>query len=85
MNLMKNRKAGYILTGQWAKKAYQEASIYGEAIKLASSEDKTFSTYRTAPILIFRMILIMYIFVRTTQFMNQIQKTPEYKRTYIGR
>ena len=31
------------MTGQWAKKAYQEASIYGEAVKLASSEDKTFS------------------------------------------
>ena len=43
MNLMKNKVADYIVTGQWAKKAYQEASIYGEAIKLASSEDKTFS------------------------------------------
>lgn len=43
MNLMKNRKAGYILTGQWAKKAYAEAKIYGEAVELASSADKTFS------------------------------------------
>ena len=43
MNLMKNRKAGYIVTGQWAKKAYQEAKIYGEAIELASSADQTFS------------------------------------------
>ena len=43
MNLMKNKKAGYIITGQWAKKAYQEAKIYGEAIELASSADKTFS------------------------------------------
>ena len=43
MNLMKNKVADFIITGQWAKKAYQEASIYGEAIKLASSEDKTFS------------------------------------------
>lgn len=43
MNLMKNKKAGYIVTGQWAKKAYQEASVYGEAVKLASSEDQTFS------------------------------------------
>ena len=33
MNLMKNRVADYIVTGQWAKKAYQ----------IASSEDKTFS------------------------------------------
>jgi phosphoserine aminotransferase len=40
---MKNKKAGYIVTGQWAKKAYQEAQIYGEAVKLASSEDQTFS------------------------------------------
>ena len=43
MNLMKNKKAGYIVTGMWAKKAYQEAKIYGEAIELASSADETFS------------------------------------------
>ncbi len=43
MNLMKNRKAGYIVTGQWAKKAYQEAKLYGEAVELASSADETFS------------------------------------------
>lgn len=43
MNLMKNRVADYIVTGQWAKKAYQEASLYGKANKIASSEDKTFS------------------------------------------
>ena len=43
MNLMKNKKAGYIVTGQWAKKAFQEAKLYGEAIELASSADETFS------------------------------------------
>ena len=43
MNLMKNRVADYIVTGQWAKKAFQEAAIYGKANKIASSEDKTFS------------------------------------------
>ena len=43
MNLMKNRVADYIVTGQWAKKAYQEAAKYGKANKIASSEDKTFS------------------------------------------
>ena len=43
MNLMKNGVADYIVTGQWAKKAYQEASLYGKANKIASSEDKTFS------------------------------------------
>jgi phosphoserine aminotransferase len=43
MNLMKNKVADYIVTGQWAKKAFQEAKIYGTANKIASSEDKTFS------------------------------------------
>ena len=43
MNLMKNRVADFIVTGQWAKKAYQEAQKYGKANKIASSEDKTFS------------------------------------------
>ena len=43
MNLMKNKVADYIVTGQWAKKAWQEAGKYGKANKIASSEDKTFS------------------------------------------
>lgn len=43
MNLMKNRAADYIITGQWAKKAYQEAGMYGQANAIASSEDRTFS------------------------------------------
>lgn len=43
MNLMKNRVADYIVTGQWAKKAYQEAQKFGTVHKIASSEDKTFS------------------------------------------
>ena len=43
MNLMKNGVADYIVTGQWAKKAYQEAQKFGDAKCIASSEDKTFS------------------------------------------
>ncbi len=43
MNLMKNKVADYIVTGQWAKKAYQEAKMYGQANCIASSADKTFS------------------------------------------
>ncbi len=43
MNLMKNGVADYIVTGQWAKKAYQEAQKYGKANCIASSADKTFS------------------------------------------
>lgn len=43
MNLMKNKVADFIITGQWAKKAYNEAKKYGKANVLASSEDKIFS------------------------------------------
>lgn len=43
MNLMKNKVADYIVTGQWAKKAYEEAKKYGKANKIATSEDETFS------------------------------------------
>ena len=43
MNLMKNRVADYIITGQWAKKAHKEAGMYGQANVVASSADKTFS------------------------------------------
>lgn len=43
MNLMKNKVADYIITGQWAKKAAAEAKRYGKINELASSADKTFS------------------------------------------
>ncbi len=44
LNLMnKNHKADYIITGQWANKAYKEAARYGEARVVASSADKTYS------------------------------------------
>lgn len=44
LNLMnKNHKADFVITGQWANKAYQEASRYGKCNVIASSKDKTFS------------------------------------------
>ncbi len=42
-NLMKNRVADHILTGQWSTKAWKEAQNFGKAVVVASSEDKTFS------------------------------------------
>ena len=43
MNLMKNKVADYIVTGQWAKKAAKEAELYGKVNVIASSADETFS------------------------------------------
>lgn len=43
MNLMRNRVAGYIVTGQFAKKAWKEAQLFGQANAVASSADKNFT------------------------------------------
>ena len=43
MNLMRNGVADYIITGVWAKKACQEAKLYGQANVIASSADENFS------------------------------------------
>lgn len=44
LNLMNGTgKADFVITGQWANKAYQEAARYGDAHVVASSKDKTFS------------------------------------------
>ena len=43
MNLMKNRVADYVLTGNWAKKAAEEATLYGKVNIIASSKDKNYS------------------------------------------
>lgn len=43
MNLMKNRVGNYIITGQWAKKAWKEAAKYGKSVAIASSEDQMFN------------------------------------------
>ena len=61
MNMMnRHHKAGYILTGQWATKAWKEAKIYGDAVALASAQ-------------IFRsqMIWTMFTSARTIPFMEQ--------------
>jgi phosphoserine aminotransferase len=44
LNLMnKSGEADFVITGQWATKAFKEAARYGKANEVASSKDKTFS------------------------------------------
>ena len=70
MNFMRNRKADYILTGYWAKKAYEEAKRYGLINIAASSEGIIFHISRIA--VIWKMIRtrIMYICVKIIQSME---------------
>ena len=71
MNLMKNRVADYIITGQWAKKAFKEAQIYGKANAVASSEIRPFPIFRTAPIFPSARTRTMSISAKTTPFTGQ--------------
>lgn len=43
LNLMRNKVADYIITGEWAKKAAKEAAKYVKVNKIATSEDKNFT------------------------------------------
>ena len=43
LNLMHTGKADYIVTGNFSKKAWQEGQIYGEAVKIGDSSDKTYT------------------------------------------
>ena len=43
LNLLKRGKADYIVSGSWSKKAYKEATKYGDISCIGSSEDKTFN------------------------------------------
>ena len=80
MNLMKNGVADYIVTGQWAKKAYTEAQKYGKANKIASSEDKTFSYIPDCSDLPISGMQIMCISVKTIQFTEQSTRSFQTQR-----
>lgn len=71
MNLMKNGVADYIVTGQWAKKAYQEARSTVRLSRWLLRKMKPSPTFRTAPICPSMMMQIMCISVRITPFMVQ--------------
>jgi len=79
LNLMnKNKKADYIITGQWAKKAYKEASRYGNARAVASSEDKTFSYIPTVtPDMIDPEADYVHICMNNTIYGTKWQELPE--------
>ena len=76
MNLMKNKVADYIVTGQWAKKSISGAQKYGKVNKITNFRKIRYSPiFRIAPICQSARMQTMYIFVRTTPFMVQRTKT----------
>ncbi|MCL2054535.1 MAG: 3-phosphoserine/phosphohydroxythreonine transaminase [Oscillospiraceae bacterium] len=79
LNLMnKSGKADFVITGQWAKKAYDEAARYGDCKIIASSKDKTFSYIPTLDKSEFRADAdYFHICLNNTIFGTKFSKLPE--------
>jgi phosphoserine aminotransferase len=71
MNLMKTGKADYIITGQWAKKAYEEGRNMVKQRQLPHQLTRHSHIFLTAQTLLLMMMQIMFISAKTTLFMVQ--------------
>jgi len=77
MNLM-NKKSAYLVTGEWASKAFKEAKIYGEAVEVASSKDKNFS-YIPKQYTVPEDADYFHITTNNTIFGTELKKDPDVK------
>ena len=74
MNLMKNKVADYIVTGQWAKKAYQKLRNTEKQTRSHLLKIKPSAISRTAVICRSARMQTTYTSVRTTPFTAQNSK-----------
>ncbi len=78
MNLMRNKVADYIASGNWSKKAFKEAKLYGDAACVASSEDDNFTYVPEVDGLTFRENAdYVYICQNETVYGTRYSKLPE--------
>ena len=78
MNLMQNKVADYIVSGNWSKKAFKEAKLYGDARCIASSEDENFTYVPDVDGLTFSPDAdYIYICQNETVYGNRYTKLPE--------
>ena len=78
MNLLKNGKADYIVSGGWSKKAVKEAKLYGDIRLVASSEDENFTYVPDVDGMEFREDAdYVYICENETVYGNKYHKLPE--------
>lgn len=75
MNLM-NRKSGYLVTGQWAGKAFKEAGLFGEAVEVASSKDSNFN-YIPKHYVVPEDLDYLHITTNNTIYGTEIKKDPD--------
>ncbi len=77
MNLM-NNKSAYLVTGEWASKAFKEAKIYGDAVEVASSKDKNFN-YIPKDYTVPSDADYFHITTNNTIFGTELKKDPDVK------
>lgn len=77
------KKAGYLNSGVWAKKAMKEAKLFGEVVEVASSADANYSFYPkdwTCP----TDLDYLHITTNNTIYGTEIRKEPEVPVRLIG-
>ena len=77
------KKAGYLNSGVWAKKAMKEAKLFGEVVEVASSADANYSFYPkdwTCP----ADLDYLHITTNNTIYGTEIRKEPEVPVRLIG-
>ena len=85
LNLMHKGKADYVVTGNFAKKAFQEGKIYGDAACVASSEDKTYTYIPDVKAIPFREDTdYVHICANNTIFGTRYVKFPETKAPLVA-
>jgi phosphoserine aminotransferase len=77
LNLM-NKKSAYLVTGEWATKAFKEGKLYGEAVEVASSKDRNFS-YLPKNYVVPSDADYFHITSNNTIFGTEIKKDPDVK------
>lgn len=85
LNLMHKGKADYVVTGNFAKKAFQEGKIYGDAACVASSEDKTYTYIPDVKAIPFREDTdYVHICANNTIFGTRYVEFPETKAPLVA-
>ena len=77
MNLMRGGRAGYVVSGNWSKKAWQEAQKYGQADLLASGEEAGFSRVPSFPHAVDQGLDYVYVCQNETVYGNMMRDFPE--------
>ncbi len=77
LNLMRHGRAGYVVSGNWSQKAWREASRYGKAEVVATSEDTGFDRVPAFPAELDQDLDYLYLCQNETVFGNMMRDFPK--------